>query len=273
MANPPQGFGVGATVSSAEIEDDSIVNSDINTGALILFSKLENLDSAKMLVGDASNVPAEVSVTGDVTISNSGVTTIGSGKVTEAMQVIADNTTNNVSTSAHGYVPKVPNNTTTFLRGDGTFSEPSGGGAIKLIASGTASTTSTSVTNIVDISIASADFGNNDLCLVIVAGDTSAGSGGFKTSTRVDDSTNTVDVNNNNSGFDNDTSQTFIELLPGSATTVLMCSDMIGNTEDNVVNGTVVSNFISGAWTLILRGFTVGAGTLSIRYKVLKISQ
>lgn len=41
--------------------------------------------------------------------------------ITEAMQTLADNTTGNVSTSAHGYVPKAPNITTQFLRGDGTW--------------------------------------------------------------------------------------------------------------------------------------------------------
>jgi hypothetical protein len=59
---------------------------------------------------------------GDITVSNSGATwTIDSGVVTEAKQVIADNTTNDVTTSAHGYVPKAPNLTHQWLRGDGTW--------------------------------------------------------------------------------------------------------------------------------------------------------
>ena len=37
-----------------------------------------------------------------------------------------DVTTGNASTTAHGYLPKLPGNTTTFLRGDGTFAAPSG---------------------------------------------------------------------------------------------------------------------------------------------------
>ena len=32
-----------------------------------------------------------------------------------------DNTTNNVSASKHGYMPKYPNNTSTFFRGDGSY--------------------------------------------------------------------------------------------------------------------------------------------------------
>lgn len=46
---------------------------------------------------------------------------IKAASVTEAMQVLADNTTNDVSTSKHGYVPKAPNDTTKFLRGDATW--------------------------------------------------------------------------------------------------------------------------------------------------------
>lgn len=44
-----------------------------------------SLTSAHLLVGNASNVAKDVAVTGDVTISNAGVTAIGSGKVTSTM--------------------------------------------------------------------------------------------------------------------------------------------------------------------------------------------
>lgn len=46
---------------------------------------------------------------------------VKSASITEAMQVLADNTTQDVSTSKHGYVPKAPNSTTQFLRGDATW--------------------------------------------------------------------------------------------------------------------------------------------------------
>jgi hypothetical protein len=59
---------------------------------------------------------------GDITVSGSGATwTIDAGVVTEAKQVLADNTTNDVSTTKHGYVPKAPNLTHQWLRGDGTW--------------------------------------------------------------------------------------------------------------------------------------------------------
>lgn len=48
---------------------------------------------------------------------------IDNGTVTEAMLSISDNTTGDVSTSAHGFAPKVTN-TANFLRGDGTWVNP-----------------------------------------------------------------------------------------------------------------------------------------------------
>ncbi len=63
-----------------------------------------------------------ITLTGDVTGSGTGsfVTTIAAGVVTEAMQVLADNTTNNVSSTLHGYAPKSPADATKFLNGAAT---------------------------------------------------------------------------------------------------------------------------------------------------------
>lgn len=63
----------------------SILNSDISASAAIAFSKLATLASGNLLVGSAGGVATSVSVTGDVTISATGVTAIGVNKVTLAM--------------------------------------------------------------------------------------------------------------------------------------------------------------------------------------------
>lgn len=47
--------------------------------------------------------------------------TIADGAVTEAKQTLADNTTNDVSTTKHGYVPKAPNDATKVLDGTGAW--------------------------------------------------------------------------------------------------------------------------------------------------------
>ena len=62
----------------------AIVNADINASAAIAFSKLATLTSANILVGNGSNVATSVAVTGDVTISNAGVTAIASGVIVDA---------------------------------------------------------------------------------------------------------------------------------------------------------------------------------------------
>ena len=62
----------------------AISGASIKDGTINL-TKLEALTSARIIVGNASNVPTAVAVTGDVTISNAGVTSIASDKITDAM--------------------------------------------------------------------------------------------------------------------------------------------------------------------------------------------
>lgn len=63
----------------------SVVNADLSASAAVAFSKLASLTSAHILVGSAGNVATDVAVTGDVTISNAGVTAIGANKVLVSM--------------------------------------------------------------------------------------------------------------------------------------------------------------------------------------------
>jgi hypothetical protein len=70
---------------AASVVRGGLVNADIDAAAAIAFSKLAALDSANILVGNGSNVATKVAVTGDVTISNAGVTAIGNNKVVAAM--------------------------------------------------------------------------------------------------------------------------------------------------------------------------------------------
>jgi hypothetical protein len=66
------------------IQAGAIVNADINAAAAIAFSKLAALPSAEILVGSAGNVATAVAVTGDVTISNAGVTAIAADSIVNA---------------------------------------------------------------------------------------------------------------------------------------------------------------------------------------------
>ena len=61
-----------------------IVNADIAAGAAIAHTKLANITSGRVLMGNSSNVPTATVISGDVTISNSGVTAIAAGAIATA---------------------------------------------------------------------------------------------------------------------------------------------------------------------------------------------
>lgn len=85
-------------VTSTMILDGTILNADVNASAAIAYSKLAAMTSANILLGSSGNVPTVTAVTGDVTISNTGVTAIGTGKVTSTM--ILDGTILNADVNA-----------------------------------------------------------------------------------------------------------------------------------------------------------------------------
>lgn len=70
--------------SGTVVLSGAIVNADISASAAIAFSKLASLTSGNILVGNSSNVATSVAVTGDVTISNAGVTAIAAGVIVDA---------------------------------------------------------------------------------------------------------------------------------------------------------------------------------------------
>ena len=72
------------TVTSAMILDGTIVNGDINASAAIALSKIASGTSGQIIVANASGVPTWVSETGDITISDTGVTAISSGVIVDA---------------------------------------------------------------------------------------------------------------------------------------------------------------------------------------------
>jgi len=72
------------TVTSGMIADDTIVNADINASAAIALTKLEGIAAGKIIVGNGSGVAAEVAVTGDISISDSGVVAITASSIVDA---------------------------------------------------------------------------------------------------------------------------------------------------------------------------------------------
>ena len=69
------------TVTSTMIADGTIVNADINASAAIALSKLASGTSAQVVIANASGVPTYTTLSGDVTVSNTGVVTIAADSV------------------------------------------------------------------------------------------------------------------------------------------------------------------------------------------------
>jgi hypothetical protein len=76
--------GDTGTVTSAMIANSTIVNADISASAAIELSKLATSTAGNIIVYNASGVPTAVAETGDVTISDTGVTAITANSIVNA---------------------------------------------------------------------------------------------------------------------------------------------------------------------------------------------
>ena len=76
--------GDTGTVTSTMIADGTITNDDVSASAGIAFSKLAALTDAHLLIGSGTNVPTAVAITGDISITNAGVTSIAAGSIVDA---------------------------------------------------------------------------------------------------------------------------------------------------------------------------------------------
>jgi len=92
------------TVTSAMISDGTIVNGDISASAGIALSKLATSTAGNIIVYNASGVPTAVAETGDISVSDTGVTAIKSsvalsGAPTAATASAGTNTTQIATTA------------------------------------------------------------------------------------------------------------------------------------------------------------------------------
>lgn len=81
-----------------------------------------------MIVRNASNVTARLAKGSADTFLGSDGTDLAFAAVTDAKLSTSDITTNDVSTSKHGFAPKLPNDATKYLDGTGAYTVPAGGG-------------------------------------------------------------------------------------------------------------------------------------------------
>lgn len=93
--------GTTLSLSGSGIKVNSIADGQIASGAAIAVSKLAAGTAAQMLVINGSGVAAYATISGDITIGDTGVTAIGGGKVTNSMLAgsIVDTKLSTISTA------------------------------------------------------------------------------------------------------------------------------------------------------------------------------
>lgn len=89
---------------------------------------IERLDGTTYKVTAESIADLAPSAAVSSVFGRTGAIVATTNDYSEAQISFTDITTNNVSTSKHGYTPKLPGDATKFLDGTGAFSTPSGGG-------------------------------------------------------------------------------------------------------------------------------------------------
>ena len=76
------------TLTNKSIDSDNntitnIVNADIKAAAGIVLTKIEAITAGQIIVGSATNVATQVAVTGDISITDAGVTAIATGAIVD----------------------------------------------------------------------------------------------------------------------------------------------------------------------------------------------
>jgi hypothetical protein len=140
-----------------EIHDVKIATPLNNQG--IFYTTSNSLWENKTIISALSGTKSEFDSAcsdGNFVFQSDALGTPSSGTLTncnglpEAGLTLSDNTTNDVSTSKHGFTPKAPNDTTKFLRGDGTWAVPNNNGGLSIIVKSANQDVTNSVTYVDD---------------------------------------------------------------------------------------------------------------------------
>lgn len=102
-----------------DFTDTTLISGTAIQDGTITFNKLESLSSGEILVGNSSNIADNVTMSGDATISNTGVLTVGNNKITDAK--IANGTAASVRfRNASGVIGDLALGNNQVAKGNGT---------------------------------------------------------------------------------------------------------------------------------------------------------
>ena len=162
--------------------------------------------------------------------------------VTDANLTTTDITTNDVSTAKHGFAPKAPNDTTKFLRGDGTWAVPAAGGLTKFTEAENTSAPNTTV--YVDSLTAAGSTTNVDVAIV------PKGTGAF-----------ILDIPDNTTTGGNKRGANAVDLQTSRSNAAYVASGANSTVLGGTSSAATASNAIAGGD----RGYAFGSGSLGFQ--------
>ena len=143
-----QGLITSSTDATTEDIADGVDKRYVTDNNLLVINNTSGVNTGDQTLSGLGGVPTSRNITVNGTISN--LSADSTFTVTDANLSTSDITTNNVSTAKHGFAPKLANNTTQFLRADGSWASPNVSVSVQSVASA-ATVTPTSDNNIVII--------------------------------------------------------------------------------------------------------------------------
>lgn len=273
--------GYGINIAAASCDNNTIISpsfggggsgtiNDSGTGTIYITNPMTT--TGDIVYRAATKLPTRLAVGGANTVIHGGTIPAYSA-VVEADITLADNTTNDVSTSKHGFAPKGDGSTTKFLNANGAYSTPSSGGSFTLVSTQTISAVSLPTTTFTKIAEWTSLTGDtDDVYLIEFEAAYSTAVAALTIGVRLnDDSTSNhydysvMSITSASTGFVGVNSQnTFHRLMIGTAVTVstalarieIKASKTISGTRRMITSETAMigsnermKEMNSGAWT------------------------
>lgn len=254
-----------AAITSAKIADNTIVNADINSSAAIALSKLASGTNAQIIVASSGGVPTYVTMSGDATISNTGVVTLSANSIALGSETTGDYVANLVAgtgvtitnNSGEGSTPTIAIGQSVATSANPTFAGATVDAVqIGITAAGEIDTTAGNLT--IDSAGGTVTVDDN---LTVTGNLTVSG-----TTTSINTETITLDdniiiLNNNESGAPSQNAG--VEIERGTSTNVLIRWNESNDKWEITNDGSTYGNIITTADTGTITSTMILDGTIS----------